>query len=80
MKLQLPIEDWKNWGPLPPISYKSDVTIGKKPTEKSDLLKVDIKNQPGERDSETVTIYFLLLRTETPEALLKFVTILHKII
>ena len=27
MKLQLPLEDWKNWVPLPPIYYKSDVNL-----------------------------------------------------
>ena len=48
--------------------------------DKSDSLKVDIKTQLGERDSETVEIYVLLFRTGSPEALLKCVTIIHKII
>ena len=48
--------------------------------DKSDYLKVDIKNQPGDRDSKTMAIYVLLFRTVSPESLLKFVLILHKII
>ena len=47
---------------------------------KSDSLKVDIKTQPGERDSENVAIYMPLFWTLSPESLLKFVTILDKII
>ena len=80
MKLQPPKEDWNNQVPTPPISYKPGKTIGKTPTEKLDYLKVDIKTQPGERDSETVAIYMTLLWTGSLEALLKFFTILHKII
>ena len=80
MKLQPPRVYFKNRGPPPPISYKPNVTIGKTPTENSDSLKVDIKTQPGESDSERVAIYMPLFRTGIPEALLKFFTILHKII
>ena len=47
---------------------------------KSDFLKVDINIQPGERDSNRVAIYVPLFRTGIPEALLKFVTLIHKII
>ena len=54
MKLQLPTKEWNNWGLPPPIFYKSDPTLGKTPADKLDSLKFDIKNQPGERDSETV--------------------------
>ena len=43
-------------------------------------LKVDIKTQPGERESNTVAVYGPLFWTGIPEALLKFVTILHNII
>ena len=49
-------------------------------TEKSDSLKSNIKNQPGERDSETMAIYVPLFRRGIPKALLKFVTIIHNII
>ena len=65
---------------MPPISYNTNITIRKTPTENSDYLKVNIKNQPRERDSETVAIYMPLFRTGSTGALLKFVTILHKII
>ena len=50
------------------------------PTEKLDSLKVDIKTQPGERYKKTVVIYVPMFRTGIPEALLKFVTLLHNII
>ena len=45
-----------------------------------DLIKADINDQPGERDSETVSIYATLFFNRSPESLLKFVTILNKII
>ena len=80
MKTQPTKEDWKSPWPLPPISYKTDVTIGNNSTEKSDSLNIDIKTKPVERDSEAVVIYVPMLRTWSPEALLKFVTILNKII
>ena len=50
------------------------------PTEKLDSLKVDINTQTGYRYSETVVIYLLLFQVGSPEALLKFVKIIHKII
>ena len=80
MKLQLPTEYWQKRGPPPPIFYKAEPTLGKTPTEKSDPLKVDIKTQPGERDSEMVVIYVPLFITRIPEAILKFITLLNKII
>ena len=48
--------------------------------ENSYSLKVNIKTQPKERVSETVAIYMPLFRTGIPDALLKFFTILHKIV
>ena len=48
--------------------------------DKLDSFKVYIKTQPQERDSETVEIYMPIFCTEIPEALLKFVMILNKII
>ena len=62
------------------ISYKPDSTIRKTTTDKSDSLKVKIKTQPGERDSETVAIYVPLLRTGIPKDLLNFFTFIHKIV
>ena len=80
MKLQLPKQYCNNQGLPPPISYKATPTLGKTPTDKWNSLKIGIKTQPGERDSETVAIYVLLFRTGSPEALLKFVTLLNNII
>ena len=48
--------------------------------DKLDSLKVNINTQPGERDSETVEIYVPLFHMGSPEALLKFVTLLQNII
>ena len=79
MKLHLPKEYWKNRVPTPPISHKTNVTIGKTLTGKSESLKVNINTQAGESDSEMVAIYVPLFRTVIPEDLLKFVTLLHKI-
>ena len=80
MKLHLPQKDWKTRSLQPPISYKIDVTTGKIPTHKSEFLKVDINTQSEERDSETVAIYLSIFMTVSPEALLNFLNLLHKII
>ena len=80
MKLKLPKEPWKNCGPPPLISYKSEPTFVDTPTDKSDFLKVDMKNQPGKRGSETVAIYVTLFWTGSIESLPKFVTLLYKVI
>ena len=80
MKLQQPKEYFKIWGPPPLISYQTDVTIGKRPTYKSDSLKFNINIQPGDRYNDTVAIYVQLFQTGSPDALLKFLTLLHKII
>ena len=66
MKLKLPKEDWKNHGPPPMNSYKPDPNISKTLTEKLETLKVEIKTQSGERDSETVVIYVPLFSTGIP--------------
>ena len=80
IKLQLPKEDWKNWGPPPPISYKSEPTLGKTLTDKSNSLKVNIKTQPRYRYRDTVVINVPLFRTGITEALINIITILNKII
>ena len=67
------------WGLQFLIYYNPNVTIEKTPTENSESLKINIKTQPGEKDSETVDIYMPLFWTGSPESLLKFVTIHHKI-
>ena len=80
MKLQIPKDDLNNCGPPPLIFYKPNSIIRKTPADKSGFLKVNIKTQPGERYSKTVEIYMSLFWTGIPEALLKFVTLLNKII
>ena len=49
-------------------------------TEKSEYLKVNKNTQPGDREIETVEIYVPLFWMGIPETLLKFVTLLQKII
>ena len=80
MKLQIPKKYLINRVPPPPNFYKPDLTIDKTPAEKLDSLKVDIKTQPGEKDSDTVVIYVPMFRIGSLEDLLKFVTIPTKII
>ena len=79
MKLQV-ANNFKNCRPLPPIFYNSDQTTRNTPTEKARPVKIDIKAQPEEKNSETVAIYVTIFRTENPESLLKFVTILNNTI
>ena len=43
-------------------------------------MRFDIKNQPGERDINTLAIYVQMSRIGSIEATLKFFNILHKII
>ena len=79
MKLNI-ANDLKNLWPLPLIFYKPNHTTRKTPTDKSDSLKFDIKTKPGESDSDIVAIYVPLFQTGSTEDLLKFVTILNKVI
>ena len=79
MKLQV-YNDFKNRRPPPPILYRTNHAIIKTPIDKVGSFKVKINTKYGEKDSETVAIYVPLCRTGSPEALLKFVKILHKII
>ena len=79
MKLHIPKEDLKNCGILTPIPYKHNTNISKTTTDKLNFLKVDIKTQPGDRDSKTITIYVPLFCTGSPQALLKLATLLNKI-
>ena len=64
----------------PPISYKPEPKIEDTHSYKAEYLKVDIKNQPGERDRKTVAIHMTVFMPGSPESLLKFVAILNKII
>ena len=80
MKLKTNKYNLKSSGPPPTIFYNTNPTIRKTPAEKSYLPKVNIKTQPGESDNNVVVIYVPLFWTGIPEALLKSVTIIHKII
>ena len=79
MKIKIS-NNMKIWGPPPPIYFKPDTTIRKTPSNKADFLKVDLKTKPGDTDNKMVAIYMPLLRTSTPEALLKFITLLNRIL
>ena len=48
--------------------------------DKADSLKVNINNRSGQKYMESVAIYVPMFRTTSTESLLKFVTILNKII
>ena len=80
MKTQISKEYWNRRVLQLPIYYKPDATIRKRPTDKLEYLKVNIKTQLGERDSDMVAISVPPFRTWSPEALLNFFNILHKII
>ena len=66
----------------PPIPLKTERVEGddKKTNKKADTLKLEIKTQPGNADSETVTLTVGILKSGTPEELLKFKTMIWKII
>ena len=74
MKLHID-NNLKYRGPPILISYKTYQITGNNLADKLDSLKVYIKMQPWEKDSETVAIYVPLFLTGSPEALLNYVTI-----
>ena len=47
MKINITKDELNNCGTLTLISYNPEPTIGKTPSDKSESIKVDIKNQPG---------------------------------
>ena len=66
MTLHLPKDDNNNCELPTPICYKPDPTIGRTLMDKSYSLKVDIKTQPVERDSNMVSIYVPLFQMGIP--------------
>ena len=65
----------------PPIPLKIVNNDNESSSKKGfDTLKLEIKMQPGEADSETVTLMVGILKDGTPEDLLKFKTKLLKIL
>ena len=73
MKLQITKDNLNNCGPPPPIFYKTKPTIDK-------ILVGQYNHQPGEKYSNTTAIYVPLFHMGSPESILKFVTLLNKII
>ena len=63
MKLQL-LQYINNCEPLPPISFNTDTTIGNKSDEIQDSLKVKIKTQPVEVNSNIVLPYVPFFNAE----------------
>ena len=80
VRVKLQLQEFKNRGTAPPISYKLEPTFGMKPKTKSEYLKVDIKTQSGKANSKTILIYLPMFKTGSPEELLIFLTIIQKII
>ena len=79
MKLQI-YNYFKTRGPPSPISYKPNQTIRTSPNDNVVSLRFEIKTQPGYKDGEMMSIYMPNFGNRSPEALLKFVTILKKTI
>ena len=76
IKLQL-LQHTNNSGAPPQISFNTNPTTRKKPDKKQYLLKVDMKNNMEEVNSETVSIYITMFNTGTAMELLKFLIILN---
>ena len=77
--MKLHLQEFKNLGPAPIISYKLDPTVGIKTETKYDFLKVNIKNQPGESSSNMILLYTMLFRTGSMESLLRILNLIHNI-
>ena len=78
-RMKLHLQELKNRGLEPPISYNPESTISMKPDSKSYYLKIDIKTQPGKRGSGTISLHVLVFKQASPEAWLDFQTMLQKI-
>ena len=53
MKFQI-VNNFKTRGPLTLIPYKPDITVGKTPTDKADLIKADTNIHTWEKYNKTV--------------------------
>ena len=65
---------------LPPMFFNTNPTIGKKPDKKQDSLNVYIKTYPGGINRKTALICILVFKNGLPNALLKFLFILKKLL
>ena len=72
--------DLNKRGPPPPVSFKTKLTIVKKPDNKQDYLKVDIRTHTWEINSKVVSFYIPIFSTGLDESLLKFLFLLNKIL
>ena len=81
MRINLPVDWAKNRGPPPTIGYKQETAASPDKEDKHrDALKIEIKNQPGQADSESISLYIPIFKTGTPEMILKFLVVLKKVI
>ena len=62
MEIQL-LHDINNSGLPPPISFKPNPIISKKPDEKHYSLKVEINNHPVNNNGRTVSLYTEICKT-----------------
>ena len=72
------LQDTNNPGFTPQIFFKNDPLIGNNKNKKVEPMKVKIKYQPGDIDSETVSIYDPIFKTGTAKALPKYPVLLNK--
>ena len=79
MKLHI-LQDLKNCGKLPPITFNANTMIGKKPDKNYYFLKVNINTHPVEANRTIVLIYVPIFSNSLDEALLKFLVLLNKIL
>ena len=75
MKLQL-LQDLNNHCPYPMIYFNTNPMISKKPDDKQDWLKVKIKNQPYEINTEMVFIYNIIFNNGSYKDLLNLLVLL----
>ena len=79
MELQM-IQDLNNHGIMPPISFNTDPTIGNKPHQNQDSLKVKINTNKGDINKKTVLIFISIFNTSLDEAPLKIIFLLEQIL
>ena len=77
MKIQL-LKYFNNHGPPILISFNPNLIIDKKCEYKQDLIKVEIKTQPGKDSINTILIYILHIKTGLTKTLLSFLILLNK--
>ena len=79
--MKIPIlQDINNLGLLPLISYYPNTLIGKKPIDKVDSPKIEIKTQAGEIYSKKVSLYLPIFKNRLSKALLRLLFLLKIII